>query len=214
MRRGLRSSALVLAAAVTLTSACGTNQAGAAAVVGERRITVNELQQATRQIEQYAGQQVAQQQVLFYLIAEPFIVDAAEKARVGVSEDDARRELVGKVASPAPATIEALRANRAISRLQGLEQARAQAAIQGVVAQITKAAPRVNPRYGTWDPTNLSIVETSQNWIQPAPGASPSPAASPEGGAPDGTAPDGTAPDGTAPEGGVPEGTPSPSATP
>ncbi len=191
MRRGLRSSALVVAAAVlALLVGCGT-QAGAAAVVGERRITVSDLQQATRQIERYAGgsQRIDQQQVLFYVMATPFLLEAARRASVGVSEDDARRALEGRVTDPGPATLDFFRANLAVQRIQGLGEQQSQRILQRVIQDMNAAKPRVNPRYGAWDPRTSSITPATQNWIVPSPSPSPSPGEAEPGAEPSPTEP-------------------------
>jgi hypothetical protein len=195
MRRGLRASALavVVTLAPIVTTACGTAEAGAAAVVGERRITVADLQQATTQVQTFADaqaggagtQQVEQRSVLTFLVLAPYLVDQAQRAGVGVSPDDARQVVRATLTQPAPSTVEFFRANLALQRIQGLGQERGQAALQEVADQARAAAPEVNPRYGewVWDGRNDPIAGARQNWIVPSP--SPSPSAQPgEGGQP------------------------------
>ena len=99
-----RATAVALAAGLLLLPmlrACGTRQAGAAAVIDDRRITVDDVQMSTQQIRNLQGaEEVTQDQVLLLLLAEPYAVDAASKANVGVSESDARTALEGSVSDP------------------------------------------------------------------------------------------------------------------
>jgi hypothetical protein len=187
MRRGLRSSALVVAAAVlTLTAACGAQEAGSAAVVGERRITQSDLQQATQQVQQFFDAQaqtsggqpqpVDQRQVLSILVAAPFITDAAQKAGAGTSENDARDIIVASVPEPAPSTLDYVRASVALNRLGALGQEQGQQAINTAITAINEAQPRINPRYGQWDSERITITDTRPNWL-PSPTPSPSPGA-------------------------------------
>src|SRR5947209_3347716 len=85
---------VALAAALALTpllAACGTNQAGAAAIVGNRRITVDDVQTATEQVRGLVTDpsQITQQLVLGWLIANPYAVQVAGEQGKGVSRNDA-----------------------------------------------------------------------------------------------------------------------------
>ena len=175
--RGRAAVALAATLALTpLVGACGT-QAGAAAVVGDRRISVGELQTATDQIHHLQGaEQASQGQVLLLLIAEPFVVDAASKAQVGVSESDARSALRGAVDEPAPPTIAVMRANLALAALEKSQGG--QEALRQVLDQVSKASPRINPRYGRLDANQGAIVPVTSNWIAPSPAATPAPSPS------------------------------------
>lgn len=176
-------SVLAAVAALAVLVGCGTTQAGAAAVVGDRRIPVEDVQRATEQIRRLQGaESVSQEDVLFLLIAQPYAIEAARNASVGVSEDDARSALRGAVADPAQPTVDIMRANlalRAVSQAQNGQQA-----LEAVLDRIAAAAPRVNPRYGRYDQTQRAIVPVSANWIVPSPAASTPDGAGDQGGQP------------------------------
>jgi hypothetical protein len=182
-----RVAAVALAAALSFTpllAGCGSTQAGAAAVVGDRRISVDDVQAATAQIRHLQGaENVSQQQVLLLLIAEPYAVDAASTASVAVSEDDARAALKGAVDNPGQATVDLMRANLALTNLS--QRQTGQAEIGRVLEQVAAASPRINPRYGRFDPQQRSIVPITPNWISPSPspgastGGQPQPSPSP-----------------------------------
>lgn len=77
-------------------SACGDEpaQPGSAAVVGQDRVTVSDLQTAYTEINEVAqgpsGQALPQNTLLGWLMVEPLVVPEAARAGVAVSEDDAR----------------------------------------------------------------------------------------------------------------------------
>lgn len=195
MRRGPRASVLAAAAAVlALVAACGVPEAGAAAVVGDRRISETELQQATAQVQTLqdargsaggvAPERVQESTVLTFLILGPYLEESAQKAGAGVSDSDARDVIAGALGEPGPSTVDYVRASLAVAHLQRLGQEPFQKALTEVGERAKAAAPRVNPRYGAWvwDGRNTPIVNATQNWIVPSP--SPSPSGQPaEGGA-------------------------------
>ena len=73
--------------------ACGTTQAGAAAIVGDHRITVSELQTATTELSSSCRtrRRSPQELVLGWLIANPAAVQVASEKGQAVSRDDALR---------------------------------------------------------------------------------------------------------------------------
>src|SRR5688572_18822494 len=78
--RTLRRLIVAIAVPVALLlGGCGTPQSGAAAVVGDRRISVTEVQEAFRDITVLVGQdgQVTQADMLTFLILEPYLTRAA-----------------------------------------------------------------------------------------------------------------------------------------
>lgn len=168
-RLGRRLTGLALVAAATLTaSACGTVQAGAAAVVGDRRISVADLQQATTDIDAYAKSQdpnstVSQAKVLLFMILEPDLVRTATQAGVAVTDDAARQELnKSGVAKPSPGAVQAM---RGLAALNGLKQANEPEALNAFVTKLRSERIEVNPRYGTFDPKALDIVAVSPDWL-------------------------------------------------
>jgi hypothetical protein len=177
-RAALTAAALSLPLAL---GACGTPEAGSAAVVGNRRISVYEVQRATADIQAYfPDQPVAQQQVLFFLISGPYIVDAAAQAGVGVSANDARTQLSTKLPLPSDPGVEVFQANEAITNISNLEATKQQAALASIKAAIVHDKVALNPRYGSFDTTQLKIVAAQQNWmVTPSPSPSVDPNANP-----------------------------------
>jgi hypothetical protein len=198
-RRSRRSAALPLAAALLAgvygVSACGTTQAGAAAVVGDRRITVDDLQTATTQIRSIVSQpdQVTQQLVLSWLIANPYVVQVASENNRGVSREDATRFFTqagfkdeqGGGNTPSDPAVTAVQTAYALQLLtgQGSTPEVAQKSVNEIIAMLKAADVRVSPRYGTfsyaWDAQTQSFPLTPRNpnWL-PTPTPSPSPAPS------------------------------------
>ena len=191
-------AAVVLAASLAVTpllGACGT-QAGAAAVVGDRRITVGELQTATAEIRSIVGDpsQVNQQLVLGWLIAHPYVMQVATEQGHGVSPQDAlglftRAKFTNAQGgtTPSEASIEAVQTAYALSLLTGQDTTpeAAKKATDEVLADLKAAHVKVNPRYGTFDykwddqTQSFTLSPRSADWLQPAqPAATPSPSSS------------------------------------
>jgi hypothetical protein len=157
--------ALVLGAALAL-SGCGPQQAGAAAIVGDRVISDQDVQTAAQETNK--GVEGLQQpftasDTLVFLIVSPYVLDAAAKGGHGVSESQAKAALT-KLPNPSPATLEFA---RTFIALQGLTQEQ----VQGVLAEVQKAKITVNPRYGKLDPKTLRLDTSEPNWIKKVPQA-------------------------------------------
>jgi hypothetical protein len=165
------ATAVVLA--LTLSS-CGAPQAGAAATVGDRRISVAQVQSAYQDIVPLVGQdqQITQGQILNLLILEPYLVKAAAGLGRGVSAQDARLDVsaagsvnVNKLTN---AGLNVWRANLANTALQSDRSA---TDIQGTYLQIGRELKadgvHVNPRYGAGiDYTDFSIVPEKPDWLK------------------------------------------------
>jgi hypothetical protein len=181
--------AVVLALAL---SSCTTPQAGAAATVGDRRISVAAVQQAYQDIVPVVGQDAAvtQTQILNLLILEPYLTKAAAEQGHGISANDARLDI--KSAGPtvdaskmSAAGIEVWRANLAYAALQTDKTTeQVTATFQGIGQQLKSAGVHINPRFGAkLDYSNFSIVAEKPNWLvtkaavaaTPAPGATQAP---------------------------------------
>lgn len=195
-----RLLAAVLAAGAALTaSGCsaGGIDAGAAAIVGDRRISVSDVQTATTQVNAIAdpdGSQpdnrFAQRDVLALLISEPYVLAVAAQNGVGVSENDARgvfRQFNFKdpqtgTTTPAQASLDLVRSVLARQRLNpqqdgsGLSQDQATAAYTEVSKRLTATDIRVNPRFGTFDATfdaarqggQFVISKSEPDWFVPS----------------------------------------------
>ena len=195
-------AAVVLAASLALSplvAACGT-QAGSAAIVGDRRISVGELQTATSEVRTIVGDpsQVNQQLVLGWLIAHPYVEQVAAQHGQGVSTQDAeafftRAKFTNAQGgtTPSEASVQAVQTAYALSLLTGQDSSTPETAKQAtdqVLADLKAAHVEVNPRYGTFDykwdeqTQSFTLSPRSSNWLQatqPAqPAASPSPSPS------------------------------------
>jgi hypothetical protein len=177
-RRRVTGIVLTVAAALT-ASACGTMQAGAAAVIGDRRISVGQLQQATTDIQTYVSavpsadgtkQTVDQGKVLLFMILQPYLSRTASDAGVGVSDDQARTELKDRqVPDPTQGAVDAI---RALDALNNLQQGSKQQELTAFADQLRRAKIEVNPRYGRFDPNNLDIVAVTPDWLATSPSPS------------------------------------------
>jgi hypothetical protein len=179
-------AAPALAVVLTLMlSGCGTPEAGSAATVGSRRISVAQVQAAYRDIVPVVGQDqgITQTQILNLLILEPYLTQAAASEGRGVSDQDAELDI--KAAGPtvkeqlSHAALEVWRANLANSAIQSnrtTEQIKA--TYDSIGVQLKKAGVHVNPRYGGGiDYTNFSITPSTSNWlVTKAPAATAAPA--------------------------------------
>ncbi len=204
-------SAVVLA---LLVSGCGTRESGAAAVVGDRRISVAAVQAAYQDIVPLVGQdqQISQGQILNLMILEPYLTRAAAAQGRGVSAEDARLDMKAaglkdgtKVSNPG---LEVWRANLANAALQTDRPApQIKATYEGIGKELKAVGVHVNPRYGSGiDYTDFSILPEKPNWL--ATSSTPTPSAP----APEEQAPEEQAPEEQAPQ--MPEDPSSPGATP
>jgi hypothetical protein len=153
---------LLLGAALAL-SACGPQDAGAAAIVNGTVISDQDVQTITGQLNTISpdGQKLSSSNALLSLILEPYVLaEAARVDKVVVSAADARK-VIAKVANPSPKTIKFVQTQLVI---QGLNEA----SKASIVKEIGKAKITVNPRYGTFDATRVELTPTSPNWIKPS----------------------------------------------
>jgi hypothetical protein len=187
---GTRIRTLVVATGVAaLLAACGTPQAGAAAVIGGHRISVSDLQSATEDAQAYVDAQtqaqggqrtaVSQRQVLYLLAALPYIEQLATQSGVGVSQDDARAELrAWNVPNPSTAGVQVVQANAALAQLQQMGQAKAAQVNASITASLKQDHLQVNPRYGSFNGSVGRIIPGQPNWL-PTPSAAANPPAAP-----------------------------------
>ncbi len=152
-------------------SGCAASEAGAAAVVDGRRISVQDVQQAAADFEAFTGQPIPQQQVLYFLVIGPYVVDAAAQAGVGVSPDDARVQLTQRIDNPSGSGVSALQAAESVSRLTQLSEDRAKPILDRVVSTLRSVDIELSPRYGQFDTEQITITPPVENWIE-APAAS------------------------------------------
>lgn len=159
-----RALAVVTAAAVLAVglSSCSPDEAGSAAVVGDRRISTEQVSTAVAEIKAATGQVASSAQVLFFLVIAPLARSAAQSNGVGVSEAEARTVLA-KVNSPDSATIEAVRTGLILNKLRDNPTV-----IEQLRVQVRAVHPKINPRYGAFDPKDAGILPAKPNWmVQP-----------------------------------------------
>lgn len=195
-RRLARLAAGVLVGVTALTaSACAPQQAGAAALVGDRRVPQGDLDAALKGIREGNPQfaQVPAGAVLVDLIAEPYLLAAAAKAGQPVSQDQAR-QLLPSTDHPDERAVRVLQAQIALESLDAQ-------ALAGVSKQLDQAKVKVSPRYGTFDSAKFSLSQPTPDWVQKSDAVSGIPTL--PGGQPQqgdqGVAPGEPAPDGSTP---------------
>ena len=150
---------LLLGATLAL-SACGAQQAGAAAIVDGKTISAQDVQTASLQLNTFepGQQQFTPSVVLRNLILGPFVL--AEASRNGKTVSDAQaRQAIAKVANPSPSTITYVKTALAIQTLSPASKT-------SILAKLAKAQITVNPRYGAFDATQGEVLPTSPNWIK------------------------------------------------
>jgi SurA N-terminal domain len=193
-RRAL-AAVLCLLAGASL-AACNTEQIGAAAVVGDSRITVAELQE---QVSELAGslpdsagaigdQSAAQHTILERMIQSMLLTAVAADEGVDVSDADIDAFIDEQVVSQAPdgdigpllaqnnLTEDSLRpfvrdqliATELIEQLGGQEQL-----IQVLTEKADEIGVTVSPRYGTWN--GVVLEESSGSISEPESGSAETP---------------------------------------
>lgn len=166
-RRRIRGSrlalptALVLAAALAL-SGCGAQQSGAAAIVDGTVISDKDVQSVADQVNKIsagsAAEKLTMSNALLTLILAPYVRAEAERVGKTVAPSQAR-VAIAKVADPSDATIEFVQMQLALGQLD-------QASKTAIVDQLNKVKITVNPRYGTYDPKQISLVPITSNWLK------------------------------------------------
>ncbi len=172
VRRRVAVVAAGLAVAAGLSACGGTLEPGSAAVVNGRRITVSDVQQATKDVQAAVGpdQAVQQRLMLYYLVVSPYLQRLASSKGQGVSEDDARQQLLQRsVAHPSPAGVEVVRALVAQSLLAAPDGQPDPQVVQQMRDLLASSHISVNPRYGTLDEQTLTITAPQLNWLVAAP---------------------------------------------
>jgi hypothetical protein len=149
---------VVLLGATLALSACGTQQAGTAAIVDGSAISEQDVQAVAVELAPLAQgqQQISPSIVLGNLILEPYVLAEAGK---GAPSDAQVRQAIAKVANPSSLTMNVVRTNLAIQSLSP-------AAKKSILAKLGKAKVTVNPRYGSFNATQAALVPISPDWIK------------------------------------------------
>ena len=147
----------LLLGATLAVSACGAQQAGAAAIVDGKSISDQDVQTASLQLNTLSpGQPVLPSLVLRNLILEPYVLAEAGKSTPG---DATVRKAIAKLVNPSPATMDVVRTDLAIQALSPASKA-------SILNKLSKVKITVNPRYGTFDATRVTVLATSPDWIK------------------------------------------------
>ncbi|GAB6900806.1 hypothetical protein JCM9957A_38960 [Kineosporia succinea] len=163
-----------MAGVLALTLAgCGSSQAGAAAVIGDRRIPVSDVQDGFSDVVPLVGQdaQITQAQILNLLILEPYLSQAAASLGRGVSDADAKLDIgasgVVKAEDVSEAGLEVWKANMANTALQTDRSADdITTSYKAIEAEMKKAGVHINPRYGDGiDYSTFSITQSQPDWL-------------------------------------------------
>lgn len=147
---------------------CGTASAGSAAVIGDRRISVSDVQSATVDAQAWVGEgtQITQTQVLYLLAIAPYVQDIASRYGAGTSDDDARAALRARVADPSQAGVDVIRANASLSALQqNLGEEKTGEVLAEATKRLTTDGFKINPRYGSFDATTGRVSMPAPNWL-------------------------------------------------
>jgi hypothetical protein len=181
-------AAVLCAVAAVSLAACSTDQIGAAAVVGDDRITVDELQEQVRDLADSlpdsAGatgdQSAAQHAILQRLIQSELLAAVGADEGVEVSDADVDAFIEERVVAQAPGgdigpllaqsnltetslrdfVRDQLTADELIERLGGQEQL-----IDALIEKVDEIGVTVSPRYGTWD--GVTLEESSGSISEP-----------------------------------------------
>ncbi len=161
---GIALAASTVAMGVT---GCGNDQlfhrSTTAATYQGRSVSVDQVQDAVRQIKQAFGTDAAQfdnRSAIVYLVFADDLQRIASSSGAGYSDAQARADLSQrKVTQPTAAAVTALRSNIAVSSIGSNQQAS-----QQLNTLITKASVQVNPRFGQWSPSK-GVVAAAEPWI-------------------------------------------------
>ena len=156
------ATTLLLGASLALTACDAAQESGAAAIVNDAVISDQDVQTVTAELNSIspAGEKLSVSNALLSLILEPYVLAEAEKAKKTVSVEEARK-VIEKVADPSPRTISFVQMQLALPELD-------QPSREAIVKELGKARITVNPRYGTFDPTQVTLTPVSPNWIKPS----------------------------------------------
>jgi len=162
----LKTLALVIGASLAL-SGCGAQQPGAAAIVNDTAVRHQDIvisdedaQSVPGELNTLAqsGQELKVSDALLSLILAPYVLDEAKRVGKTVSAPQAR-QVIAKVADPSPSTITFVQMQLALQKLD-------QTSKTLIVDELGKVKITVNPRYGTFNASQIALTPISPNWIK------------------------------------------------
>lgn len=156
----LRSTLGIVLGASLALSACGAQQVDAAAIVNGTAIKDRDVQTASVELNKLAQgqQQLSSSNVLLSLILAPYVLSEASRAGKTITDAEVRK-VIAKVNKPSPPTMEFVRMQLALQSLS-------EASKVSIVTKLANAKITVNPRYGTFNPKQISLVPSAPNWIK------------------------------------------------
>lgn len=191
----LRLAAAVVAAGaagLVLTGCSGTTHTGAAAVVDGDRITISTLGGKVAAVEDETGLSASPVAATRAQLSRLLVVEVVEEAgrRAGVhvtATEVAEQRRALEAASPESLTARAARQGVPASDIDTMirrdiildkiaaregvtpESPRYNAVVSQVLLDTASSMSiKLNPRYGTWDPSQLSIGPQTYDWLTPA----------------------------------------------
>src|SRR6478672_482274 len=169
-----KSSALaaaVLAAILALTGFTTLDKASTAAFVNGTAISDATVAEVTNQfntgLATTADQKIKENQALGVLILAPFVLNQV-KASGSWTPDARYNAAVQKVPDATQATKDFIATSIILAQGSPLTETD----VTAILDQLKKADVVLDPRFGTWDPTNGGFLTSQDNWIKPtaAPG--------------------------------------------
>ena len=161
LARPTRSLTLLLSAALALSACGGAQQSGAAAIVNGKVIKDQDVQTVSSQLNAISpeGQKLTSSNAVLSLILAPYVLAEAERVKKTVSDAEARK-VIAKVRKPSPSTVRFVQMQLSLQELDDASK-------EAIVKKLGNAKITLNPRYGTFDATQVAITPTSPNWIKP-----------------------------------------------
>jgi hypothetical protein len=170
-RRAGALAAAVLAATLALTGCTTVDKASTAAFVNGTAISDATVAQVATQfntnLATTADQKIQESQALGVLILSPFVLNQV-KASGSWTPDARYNAAVQKIPDATQATKDFIATSIILAQGGPLTETD----VTAILDQLKKAEVVLDPRFGTWDPTNGGFLESQDNWIKPtaAPG--------------------------------------------
>jgi len=164
-------AAAVLAAILALTGCTTFDKASTAAFVNGTAISDATVAQVTNQfntgLATTADQKIKENQALGVLILAPFVLSQV-KASGSWTPDARYNAALQKIPDATQATKDFIATSIILAQGGPLTETD----VTAILDQLKKADVVLDPRFGTWDPTNGGFLESQDNWIKPtaAPG--------------------------------------------
>jgi hypothetical protein len=158
-----RVPALLLGATLALSGCEAAQQAGgAAAIVNGTVIPDEDVQSVSRELSALSsnGEKLSLSDSLLNIIVAPYVLAEGKRLGKEISKDAVSR-FAAEVPHPSAPTVSLLQMQDVLPRLD-------QANRDTIVKQLAQAKITVNPRYGTFDVTQVALTRKAPNWIKPS----------------------------------------------